>query len=167
VICIAIEKVLSFVICIANIPGLWILRIFPLFPSLLPVVATEKERVWFCQKGIKGRGPGGRAPPCDDTRDYEKGGNCVWYDETALLKEVFLSLLFSFFFLYYDRGGNGVRYNEMFLWQCFFHFSLFYNDKGGLLCVVKRDLSPQEVYLSLFFFFLHFLCYHKRGNSVW
>ncbi len=74
---------------------------------------------------------------------------------------------FHFSFLYYDRGGNGVRYNEMFLWQCFFHFSLFYNDKGGLLCVVKRDLSPQEVYLSLFFFFLHFLCYHKRGNSVW
>ncbi len=54
----------------------------------ISLVATEKERVWFCQKGIKGRGPGGRAPPCDDTRDYEKGGNCVWYDETSLLKDV-------------------------------------------------------------------------------
>jgi len=54
----------------------------------ISLVATEKERVWFCQKSTKGRGPGGRAPPCDDTRDYEKGGNCVWYDETALLKEV-------------------------------------------------------------------------------
>ena len=51
-ICIAIEKVLSFVICIANIPGLWILSFFPLFPSLLPVVATENERIWFCQKAI-------------------------------------------------------------------------------------------------------------------
>jgi len=36
--------------------------------------AARQERVWFCQKGVKGRGPGGRAPPCDDTRDYEKGG---------------------------------------------------------------------------------------------
>jgi len=62
----------------------------------ISLVATEKERVWFCQKGIKGRGPGGRAPPCDDTRDYEKGGNCVWYDETSLLKEVFF-LCFPFF----------------------------------------------------------------------
>ena len=48
-------------------------------------VRTEKERVWFCQKGIKGRGPGGRAPPCDDTRDYDKGGNCVWYAHSYLL----------------------------------------------------------------------------------
>ncbi|EKX49574.1 hypothetical protein GUITHDRAFT_162044 [Guillardia theta CCMP2712] len=51
-------------------------------------VATEKERVWFCQKNVKGRGPGGRAPPCDDTRDYEVGGNCIWYDEPAILREI-------------------------------------------------------------------------------
>ena len=138
-------------ICIANIAGLWILRFFPLFPSLSPLVATEneriwfcqqgtnfssffslsplvateKERVWFCQKGIKGRGPGGRAPPCDDTRDYEKGGNCVWYDETSLLKEVILSRFFHFSFLYYDRGGNCVRYNEMFVLKEMF-LSLFF-----------------------------------------
>uniref|UniRef100_A0A7S0HCK1 Helicase C-terminal domain-containing protein n=1 Tax=Hanusia phi TaxID=3032 RepID=A0A7S0HCK1_9CRYP len=51
-------------------------------------VATEKERVWFCQKNVKGRGPGGRAPPCDDTRDYEVGGNCIWYDEQAILRDI-------------------------------------------------------------------------------
>ncbi|KAJ1483079.1 DEAD-domain-containing protein [Baffinella frigidus] len=54
----------------------------------ISLVATAKERVWFCQKGVKGRGPGGRAPPCEDTRDYDKGGNCVWYDEPGLLKQV-------------------------------------------------------------------------------
>jgi len=44
----------------------------------ISLVATCKERVWFCQKSTKGRGPGGRAPPCDDTRDYDVGGNCIW-----------------------------------------------------------------------------------------
>lgn len=44
----------------------------------ISLAATEKERVWFCQKGTKGRGPNGRAPPCEDTSDYDKGGNCVW-----------------------------------------------------------------------------------------
>ncbi len=58
----------------------------------ISLVATEKERVWFCQKNVKGRGPGGRAPPCDDTRDYDKGGNCVWYDERYVCMYVFLCI---------------------------------------------------------------------------
>ena len=31
-----------------------------------------RERVWFCAKGKK--------PPQKDTRDFDKGGNCVWCD---------------------------------------------------------------------------------------
>jgi len=33
---------------------------------VISLVATVQERVWYCQKGKK--------PPCDDTRDYDKGG---------------------------------------------------------------------------------------------
>jgi ATP-dependent RNA helicase DDX1 len=43
-------------------------------------VSTVKERVWFCQKGLK--------PPCDDTRDYELGGNCIWFDEPVSRKKI-------------------------------------------------------------------------------
>ena len=46
------------------------------------IVSQEecKEKVWFCQKG--------KRPPCADTRLYEMGGNCVWYDESALFASV-------------------------------------------------------------------------------
>ena len=44
------------------------------------IVATGKEYVWWCQKGTK--------PPCSDTRLFSKGGNCKWYDEQKLLKQV-------------------------------------------------------------------------------
>ena len=44
------------------------------------LVSTVKEKVWFCQRGKK--------PPQKDTRDFAKGGNCVWYDEPDLLKGV-------------------------------------------------------------------------------
>lgn len=68
---------------------------------------------------------------------------------------VFVSLIFIFLFCTMTGGGNGVRYNEMsvdvFVAVFFFIFLYFTMTKGGLLCVVKRDLSPQEVYLSLFF----------------
>ena len=30
----------------------------------------------------------GKKPPQIDTRDFDKGGNCVWYDEPELLKGV-------------------------------------------------------------------------------
>ena len=46
----------------------------------ISLVGTVDERVWFCRKPKK--------PPCDDTRDYEKGGNCVWYGEPDLLKQI-------------------------------------------------------------------------------
>ena len=39
----------------------------------ISLVSTVKERVWFCRKGKK--------PPCQDTRDFDAGGNCIWYDE--------------------------------------------------------------------------------------
>ena len=39
-----------------------------------------RERVWFCPKG--------RKPPQRDTRDFDAGGNCIWYDEPALLAAV-------------------------------------------------------------------------------
>ena len=44
------------------------------------LVSTVKEKVWFCQRGKK--------PPQKDTREFGKGGNCVWYDEPDLLKKV-------------------------------------------------------------------------------
>ena len=44
------------------------------------LVSTVKERVWWCRKGKK--------PPCEDTRDFEKGGNCIWHDEPALCSKV-------------------------------------------------------------------------------
>ena len=46
------------------------------------LVSTVKEKVWFCQRGKK--------PPQKDDRgrDFDKGGNCVWYDEPELLKGV-------------------------------------------------------------------------------
>mmetsp|Transcript_11140 Transcript_11140/g.45125 ORF Transcript_11140/g.45125 Transcript_11140/m.45125 type:complete len:669 (-) Transcript_11140:112-2118(-) len=44
------------------------------------IVATVPEYVWYCQKG--------RKPPQADTRPYAQGGNCVWYDEPALLAAV-------------------------------------------------------------------------------
>mmetsp|Transcript_24988 Transcript_24988/g.64939 ORF Transcript_24988/g.64939 Transcript_24988/m.64939 type:complete len:775 (+) Transcript_24988:177-2501(+) len=44
------------------------------------LVSTVKEKVWFCQRGKK--------PPQKDTRDFGKGGNCVWYDEPDLLTKV-------------------------------------------------------------------------------
>ena len=44
------------------------------------LVSTVKEKVWFCQRGKK--------PPQKDTRDFDKGGNCVWYDEPDLLTKV-------------------------------------------------------------------------------
>ena len=44
------------------------------------LVSTVKEKVWFCQRGKK--------PPQKDTRDFAKGGNCVWYDEPDLLTKV-------------------------------------------------------------------------------
>ncbi len=44
------------------------------------LVSTVKEKVWFCQRGKK--------PPQKDTREFGKGGNCVWYDEPELLKGV-------------------------------------------------------------------------------
>ena len=44
------------------------------------LVSTVKERVWFCKKGNK--------PPCADTRDFEKGGNCVWYDEPKYMEAI-------------------------------------------------------------------------------
>jgi len=46
----------------------------------ISIVATEKEYVWWCQKGLK--------PPCSDTSLFSKGGNCKWYDEQKLLKQV-------------------------------------------------------------------------------
>ncbi|KAH8098309.1 DNA/RNA helicase [Aureococcus anophagefferens] len=46
----------------------------------ISLVATAKEKVWFCQKGKK--------PPQKDTRPYDAGGNCVWYDEPTLLAAV-------------------------------------------------------------------------------
>ena len=46
----------------------------------ISLVATAKEKVWFCQKGKK--------PPQKDTRPYDAGGNCVWYDEPKLLAAV-------------------------------------------------------------------------------
>merc|ERR1712072_1057723 len=32
--------------------------------------------------------PAGQEAAAKDTRDFEKGGNCVWYDEPDLLKKV-------------------------------------------------------------------------------
>jgi ATP-dependent RNA helicase DDX1 len=46
----------------------------------ISLVGTVDERVWFCRKPKK--------PPCGDTRDYDKGGNCVWYGEPDLLKQI-------------------------------------------------------------------------------
>ncbi|KAJ1457109.1 P-loop containing nucleoside triphosphate hydrolase protein [Pelagophyceae sp. CCMP2097] len=46
----------------------------------ISLVATVKERVWYCLNGKK--------PPQQDTRDADAGGNCVWYDEPALLAGV-------------------------------------------------------------------------------
>ena len=48
-------------------------------------------------------GAGGRAPPCDDTRDYEKGGNCIWYGHTALMKEVETILILTKPLCYYPN----------------------------------------------------------------
>lgn len=44
------------------------------------LVSTVRERVWFCKKGKK--------PPCADTRDFDKGGNCIWYDEPQFLNNI-------------------------------------------------------------------------------
>ena len=46
-----------------------------------------------CLSGQYGEGeglvlPAGQKPPQKDTRDFDKGGNCVWYDEPDLLKGV-------------------------------------------------------------------------------
>ncbi len=43
------------------------------------IVADDgvKEKVWFCQKG--------KRPPCADTRLFDHGGNCVWYEESEHL----------------------------------------------------------------------------------
>lgn len=48
----------------------------------ISIVAAPRvrERVWYCQKSKK--------PPQKDTRDYAKGGNCLWYDEPGLLKKI-------------------------------------------------------------------------------
>lgn len=50
----------------------------------ISIVATAKEYVWWCQKGNK--------PPCSDTSLFSKGGNCKWYDEKKLLKQIELLL---------------------------------------------------------------------------
>jgi ATP-dependent RNA helicase DDX1 len=46
----------------------------------ISLVSTVKERVWFCKKGTK--------PPCADTRDFDKGGNCIWYDEPKYMSDI-------------------------------------------------------------------------------
>lgn len=48
----------------------------------ISLVSTVKEKVWFCQNGIY--------PPCSDTSIFQKGkgGNCIWYNEHKLLKEI-------------------------------------------------------------------------------
>mmetsp|Transcript_60577 Transcript_60577/g.179563 ORF Transcript_60577/g.179563 Transcript_60577/m.179563 type:complete len:402 (-) Transcript_60577:87-1292(-) len=46
----------------------------------ISIVSTVKEKVWYCQSGKK--------PPCEDTRMYEKGGNCKWYSEPQFLKQI-------------------------------------------------------------------------------
>ena len=46
----------------------------------ISLVATVPEYVWYCQKG--------RKPPQSDTRLYDEGGNCIWYDESTLLAAV-------------------------------------------------------------------------------
>jgi hypothetical protein len=50
----------------------------------ISLVSTVKERVWYCSNGKK--------PPQPDTRDADAGGNCVWYDEPALLSAVEVKL---------------------------------------------------------------------------
>ena len=39
-----------------------------------------KEKVWYCQRG--------KRPPCKDTRLYDHGGNCIWYNEGEQLISV-------------------------------------------------------------------------------
>jgi superfamily II DNA/RNA helicase len=46
----------------------------------LSIVGTAAEKVWWCQKKNK--------PPCSDTRLFEEGGNCKWYQESALLQSI-------------------------------------------------------------------------------
>ena len=41
----------------------------------ISLVGAVRERVWFCPKG--------RKPPQRDTRDFDAGGNCVWYGRAA------------------------------------------------------------------------------------
>ncbi|GKY97482.1 ATP-dependent RNA helicase ddx1 [Mayamaea pseudoterrestris] len=43
-------------------------------------VSAVKERVWMCRKGEK--------PPLSDTRDFDEGGNCIWYDEPLLWEKI-------------------------------------------------------------------------------
>jgi len=38
------------------------------------------EKVWYCQPG--------NTPPCTDCRLFKDGGNCIWYNEPYLLRDV-------------------------------------------------------------------------------
>jgi len=46
----------------------------------ISIVSTEAEKVWFCQNDNK--------PPCEDTRLFDKGGNCKWLDDIKLFKPI-------------------------------------------------------------------------------
>ena len=46
----------------------------------ISIVSTEAEKVWFCQNDKK--------PPCEDTRLFDKGGNCKWLDDIKLFKPI-------------------------------------------------------------------------------
>jgi ATP-dependent RNA helicase DDX1 len=46
----------------------------------ISLVSIVDERVWFCRKPNK--------PPCSDTRDFEKGGNCIGYKEPEFYAQI-------------------------------------------------------------------------------
>jgi hypothetical protein len=46
----------------------------------ISLVSMVEERVWFCRKPNK--------PPCHYTRDFEKGGNCIWYKEPEFHSQI-------------------------------------------------------------------------------
>jgi len=46
----------------------------------ISIVSTVKEKVWFCRNKQK--------PPVSDTRLFNEGGNCIWYDEPKLVQDI-------------------------------------------------------------------------------
>ena len=46
----------------------------------ISIVGTEAEKCWYCQNGQK--------PPCEDTRLFKVGGNCIWLKELEQFHEI-------------------------------------------------------------------------------